>query len=361
MFKTLLVGAVAFLGACSLVAAEPGRAYLGLLGENPAADSNQTGALVREVVKDGPADKAGVKPGDRIVQLEDQEIKSFDDLQVRMGAYRSGQSVKLVVVRDGKEETLTVELGERAAEPSKPDGKRLEPGPGGFRFQIPFEGALPEEIQKQLEEALRNAKPLGAAMAPRPMVGVQLQPIDEDLANKLGLGDTKGVLVAAVTPDGPAAKAGIEADDVILEVDGKAVAAPEDVKSVVADKKEGDKLTFKIRRGEETLDKTVEVAVGPMGLPPGVFFREFRSEPRAGDAFGDIRERIQEMEKRFEQMTKDRMGDLQKKLESLKSDSEKRIEDAQKRIEKLERRLEEMARRFEEGSAETPKDETPKE
>lgn len=354
MFKKWLMGSAAFLCAATLIAADGGRAYLGMFGENPADDSKQTGAIVREVVKDGPADKAGLKAGDRIIQLEDQEIKSFEDLQVRMGAFHAGQTVKVVVDRDGKEETIAIELGDRPTEPPASEARRPQ---FGQAFRGPFNGVLPQELQKQLEEAMRSAMPQNADMTPRPMIGVQLQAMDEDLAKKLGLEETKGVLVMTVSPDGPAAKAGIEADDVIVEADGKAIAAPEDLKNLVDGKKEGDKMNLKVRRGEETLEKTVDIAIGPVGLPPGAFFREFRSEPQAGgEMFGDIRERLQEMQDRVEEMTKERLGDFQKKLESLQADSEKEIEGAKKRIDDLERRLEEMSKKVEKNSEENPKE-----
>jgi serine protease Do len=69
------------------------------------------GALVAETVRGGPAEKAGLKRGDTIVAVEGQPIREPKDLSRRIAAFDPGKSVSLTVLRDGKERTVTVEIG----------------------------------------------------------------------------------------------------------------------------------------------------------------------------------------------------------------------------------------------------------
>ena len=69
------------------------------------------GALVAEAVKGGPADKAGIKTGDTIVAVDGQAIREPKELSRRIVALEPGKSVSLTVLRDGKERSVTVEIG----------------------------------------------------------------------------------------------------------------------------------------------------------------------------------------------------------------------------------------------------------
>jgi predicted metalloprotease with PDZ domain len=350
--KSMLASAAILLAVAGFVFADAQRAYLGIMGDDPPPESNEAGAVVKDVVKDGPADKAGLKPGDRIVAVDDQEVKSFDDLQVRLGGFKPGQVVRMKVVRDASEETLSVELGARPPDPPAPkrnpakifpDAERGRADRFPFRFRL-GEG-LPEEVQKQIEEAMKNAfGDAGRPAAPKPMIGVQLQPIDEALAKKLGLDEPKGALIVAVVPDGPAAKAGLESEDVVVEADGKPVDSPEALKEIVASKGENDALALKVRRGDETLEKSVTVAMGPAGPPAGFFFREFTSPEDWGGRFDDLRKQMDQWRERAEKAASDRFEQLQKKLD----EGHTALEAAKERIAKLEQRLEEFAKQINE-------------
>ena len=69
------------------------------------------GALVAEVVRGGPAEKAGLKRGDAVVAVEGQPIREPKDLSRRIAAFEPGKSVSLTVLRDGKERAVTIEIG----------------------------------------------------------------------------------------------------------------------------------------------------------------------------------------------------------------------------------------------------------
>lgn len=172
--------------------------------------------------------------------------------------------------------------------------------------------------------------PEGATKCAR--VGIQLQPIDEALRERLKLGDAQGVLIADVLVDSPAAKAGLASGDVIVEADGVKATDPKAVTDVVSKKKPGDSVALKVLRDGKTLEKTVkveEMVAGPdfgpgMGggrrgfrLPPG-----FQMPPGMPGERGPGQSagmgRFVEMQKRIEELEK-KVNDLSKQLEKLQS------------------------------------------
>src|SRR5262245_61264750 len=83
---------------------ETRRGYLGVL-VGPAEESGN-GILVREVTPGGPAAKSGLRKGDRVVKLEDEEVRDVEKFLRAVAAKKPGDKLKLGVLRDGKEENL---------------------------------------------------------------------------------------------------------------------------------------------------------------------------------------------------------------------------------------------------------------
>ncbi|HVF64612.1 MAG TPA: trypsin-like peptidase domain-containing protein [Casimicrobiaceae bacterium] len=104
-----------------------GRVTRGYLGVSTALPRGQKGALVSGVQRGGPADRAGVEPGDVIVRLGEREIAQPDDLLSATLELEPGRRVAIDVVRDGRRQSHEVELGRR------PPLRRVSPpvGPGG--------------------------------------------------------------------------------------------------------------------------------------------------------------------------------------------------------------------------------------
>ncbi|MFO1372566.1 MAG: DegQ family serine endoprotease [Candidatus Competibacteraceae bacterium] len=157
------------------------RGWLGVLIQEVTPELAQSfnldkphGALVGQVMADSPAQAAGVKTGDIIVAFNSQSVQHSSELPLMVGRVRPGTSASLTVIRDGKEQTLTVQLKE-----------------------------LPEEskLQALAEPSSRNR--LGLVVTDLP-------------ADKRKKGD-QGVLVKDVD-EGPAATAGIRADDIITRI-----------------------------------------------------------------------------------------------------------------------------------------------
>ena len=173
------------------------------------------GALVAEPQPGSPAAKAGIAAGDVITAINGTPVKDSRDLARRIGGLAPGTSVKLDLLRDGASKTLTVTLGE-----------------------------LPAERQAKADTDQHAAPTNGV-----PHLGLQLAPAS-DVA---GAGD-QGVAVVGVESDGPAAQHGLRTGDVILEVSGKQVAKPSDVRDalVAAHKAGRHDVLMRIKSAEAT-------------------------------------------------------------------------------------------------------------
>jgi serine protease Do len=159
------------------------------------------GAIVDEPQADSPAATAGIMSGDVFTALDGNPVKDSHTLARKIGAMAPGTSVKLGVLRNGSEKTMTLTLG-----------------------------TLPDERQA-------DATPQKSSDSGMPHLGLTLAP-----ANAVGEG-TQGVAVIAVDPTGPAADRGIQSGDVILGVAGKRVSSPSDVSKEIADLHKAGKHT----------------------------------------------------------------------------------------------------------------------
>jgi serine protease Do len=166
------------------------------------------GALVAEPQSGSPAAKAGVLAGDVITAVDGNEVKDPRDLTRKISAMAPGTEVKLSIQRKGEEKTLSLTLGQL------PDERQ---GNAGTERQLTPDNGTPR---------------LGLTLAPA-----------SDVA---GVGD-QGVAVTSVDPDGPAAAHGIKTGDVILDVAGKPVSKPEDVRQQLAAVHKDGKRTVLMR------------------------------------------------------------------------------------------------------------------
>jgi serine protease Do len=182
------------------------------------------GALVAEPQADSPATKAGIESGDVITTVDGQPVKNARELARRIGALPPGTSVKLGVTRKGAERTVTLTLG---------------------------------ELPAQQREARARSDDRDNRGSDEPGLGLTLAP-----AGSVGGAGGQGVVVTAVAPDGIGAAHGLRTGDVILEVAGRAVATPADLRKALGDARGENKRTvlMRVKSGEST--KFVAVPVG---------------------------------------------------------------------------------------------------
>jgi serine protease Do len=158
------------------------------------------GALVSEVSADSPAARAGLKSGDVIMQFNGKKIDDPSALARAVGTAKPGETGKLIVWRDRRQETLEVKLGELPAE----------------------------------RTAALGSTESGDARGTRSSLGLSVQPLTPDIAKELEVKDATGVVVNRVEPSSPADSAGIQRGDVIVEIDRKAVKTVEDFEKLTS-------------------------------------------------------------------------------------------------------------------------------
>jgi serine protease Do len=128
--------------------------------------------------------------------------------------------------------------------------------PSGGSVGIGF--AIPATIAKQVIGEIKEK-----GQVTRGWLGVQIQPVTEDIAESLGLAKAQGAIVADVTEDSPALKAGIKTGDTILEVNGEAVEDPRDLARKVALLAPGESATLSVYRGGKHEQVTVAIGIMP--------------------------------------------------------------------------------------------------
>jgi serine protease Do len=140
--------------------------------------SGRHGALVSDVTSGGPAEKAGIRTGDVIVGFNGKEIKDEHELPHAVASTKPGKTANVRLLREGKEMTVTVTIAEMTGEPGKPAGGH--------------------ELQKNL--------------------GLTVQDITPEIAQRFEIADTKGVVVTGVEDGSPAEDAGFNEGDIIRAI-----------------------------------------------------------------------------------------------------------------------------------------------
>ena len=159
------------------------------------------GVVVTMVQPNGPAEKAGMKQGDVILSINGRDIKDGDDLVATVADTPVGQSVDVKIMRDRKEQNIKLAIGDR----TKVFADRL----GG--------GSTEEESNEESAPA---------------KFGISIQNITPETASRMGLGDSKGVLVSNVESDSFADDIGMRRGDVILSVNHKDVNKVDDLLAI---------------------------------------------------------------------------------------------------------------------------------
>jgi serine protease Do len=157
----------------------------------------------------------------------------------------------------------------------------------GISFAIPIADAM------RVSDQLRTT-----GKVVRGRIGVQIAPVTKEVAESIGLGKPSGALVQNAEPGGPADKAGVEAGDIITQVDGKVVERTGDLPRMIGDIKPGTKTTLQVFRRGSSKDITVTVAEFEGDRPAQRSSAPPASAPLAKSAFGLTVSDLTEAQKR---------------------------------------------------------------
>jgi membrane-associated protease RseP (regulator of RpoE activity) len=198
------------------------------------------GALVKEVVEDSPAEKAGLKEDDVIVEFEGKRITDADDLQRAVRKTSPGTTAKVTVMRKEEKKTITVEI---ARLPRRYDSD-------AFRISPDIEPPIPPIPPVPRMHFSRSSM----------IYGLTLMDIGEQLGNYFEIPGGRGILVEEVEKGSAADVAGFKAGDVITKVGKESVENTRDVISELRDIRDTANVDFAIlRKGtQKTITMKIE-------------------------------------------------------------------------------------------------------
>ena len=174
--------------------------------------STRNGALISDFISDdSPAKKAGIKQGDVIVKFDGKKIKDASDLQRVVAHTKIGRKIPITVISGGKEKDLYI-------------------------------------IIKEMPEELGEASSI--SQSEESWTGLDVKPISEDIASRLGIKDTEGVIVTDVSPEGAAVDAGIKIGDIIREINGQKILDLSGYNTALRSIKDKNSAVFLIKRGK---------------------------------------------------------------------------------------------------------------
>jgi serine protease Do len=204
------------------------RGYLGIYGQDVTPDmaellqlKSSQGVIVASVEKGSPADKAGLENHDVLLEMNGEKVESYDAFRNDVAAMKPGSSLRLTVLRDGKNREIEVTLGERPKEVAR---------------------SSQSEGQQNSQETL----------------GITVQNVTKDLAEQFGYTLGEGVIVTGVVPGSPAAEAGVQPGDLIKSINRQTVNSVDDFEKSLKNAK-GNKILLLIRHGEYSQFVVVEL------------------------------------------------------------------------------------------------------
>lgn len=199
------------------------RGYIGATIQNftvemaeAAGLGNQRGAIVSDLARGGPSQRAGLMVGDIVVAVNGQTVRSSSELTRQVARARAGDVLRLDVIRDGKKRNVEIRSGVR---PSERELAANDNSQGGAQPGTPGSPAKP---------------------AP-PVMGLSLAPLDDATRTRMNIAaDVRGVFVSGVEQNSDAAQKGLRRGDIITRANGVEVGSPADLAATVeAAKKAG--------------------------------------------------------------------------------------------------------------------------
>jgi len=180
------------------------------------------GVLVADVVENTPAERAGIKRGDIIIKVNNQEVNSTTELQNKIKSLNIGEKATLEVLRNGKALSFIIKVEEKPA--TKGEGS-----------------TSPQEKIFSVQTGLR------------------VEPVTNKTAEEAGLPWVKGLIITEVVPGSSAEDMGLRRGDVILEANRREVSSLEEWETVINQLKEGDTLLLLVFRNQRTFYIPIKV------------------------------------------------------------------------------------------------------
>ncbi|MBA2704444.1 MAG: PDZ domain-containing protein [Blastocatellia bacterium] len=249
-----------------------GGSFLGVFAEDVSKDNmarynlrEVRGVGITQVVKDSPAEKAGLRKDDVILRFDGENVTSARKLNRLVSEVAPDQSVRLAISRGGSEQEVSVTIGKRNESLNAGEGFRALQGMPDLRGLMAPEGRGGNVWKWESPE--QGGDGMVFAFGNNRRIGVSTMQLTKQLADYFGVAEGQGVLVTSVADDSPAAKAGIKAGDVITAVDGEKVDGAGDVARGINKKKEGDVTLTVIRKGNQRTITVTPNVVKPMIAP----------------------------------------------------------------------------------------------
>ncbi len=184
------------------------------------------GALVSDVAKGSPAEKAGILRGDIILEFNGKDIKDVSTLRNMVAQSRAGTKISMKILRSGKEYIVSLVIAE-----------------------------MPKEIAKVIPNQIPNESKISA------FTGLTVTDLTRGISRQLGYGkEEKGVVVIRVEPGCPADEAGIKKGDVIKELDRKKVDNKEDFNRIASHIKKDETVLLYIIRSDNKFYITLQAS-----------------------------------------------------------------------------------------------------
>jgi serine protease Do len=209
------------------------------------------GALVAGVIKGGPVDDGSIKAGDVILKFDGKVVSEMRDLPRVVAESPVGKEVDVVVMRDGKEQTVKVTLGrledsdQAAANDSSTDDGVINPDPGenndmdepdqgGDQGQAAPDGQDPQQQGQGQGQSQSQDQATPGQAAPKHVLGLSLSLLSPETRKAFGIAESvDGVVVTEVAPGSAAAEKGLKPGDVIVEVAQEFMKSPDAVATKV--------------------------------------------------------------------------------------------------------------------------------
>ncbi|MCE5265787.1 MAG: DegQ family serine endoprotease [Deltaproteobacteria bacterium] len=172
---------------------------------------DRNGALISDVFKGDPADVAGLKAGDVVIEINGKPVRDTHELLMMVAAFRIGESIKVKILRDGQEKIIPITIAERTE-----------------------------------KSEMASAHQSGEAF------GMAVQEITPEIAQQLGLSTKKGVIVVDVQEGSVADEVGIQPQDIILQVNKVRVSTLKEYQREIAKAGEKGSILLLIKRGKAT-------------------------------------------------------------------------------------------------------------